>query len=437
MSEAHASNRAVTLDEVLANKEARVRRQRAIMQSHPGGIVSVTVNIPGPVKDSEDARTVLGAAIKAVLTASLRGGWLVNFRQILRQDTGPEALLSTNLDPASLKKTMLAIEETHPLGRLFDLDVLDEDGKPIPRSVFGAPERACLICRKAAQECGRSRAHDLGELTRSIAAMVARYREETNTAPGGEDSLPAPDRTPPVAEPPKKFQALRRAMNSASAALPSGAPNRKRGCLSGCLGLLIGCLTRLLLFCVILYLILAAGLAFLGREIGKGLPYSHAVVVMGGEISAGGTPSPGLAARLDKAVELYRKERRTVIVSGGKSKSGADEVTAMTGHLIRQGVASEDLVIDNSGVDTWATARFTGNYLRAKKQTRLVVVSRYFHLPRCFVAFRFAGVESVSLAAPNDAGWRDVYSVAREVPTLFFYLRDHATMEKLADLLLL
>ncbi len=177
MPKSEAANRHVTLEEVLANKEARVQRQREMMQAHPGGIISITVNMPGPVKDSARSRLVLRAAEKAITTASDRDGWSITFHQTLLLPTGPEALISANQNPVSLKKTMIAIEETHPLGRLFDLDVLDEDGSPIPRAAFSAAERSCLVCGKTAKECVRSRAHSREELDEAVAALLDDYEE--------------------------------------------------------------------------------------------------------------------------------------------------------------------------------------------------------------------------------------------------------------------
>ncbi|MEY8292793.1 citrate lyase holo-[acyl-carrier protein] synthase [Carnobacteriaceae bacterium 52-44] len=56
---------------------------------------------------------------------------------------------------------MVNIEENHPLGRLFDLDVLMLDqnnevqGKS--RTKLGLPVRRCFLCERPAKDCGRSR----------------------------------------------------------------------------------------------------------------------------------------------------------------------------------------------------------------------------------------------------------------------------------------
>ena len=68
-----------------------------------------------------------------------------------------------------IKKLMTTMEETHILGRLFDIDVLDANGQKLSRDM----PRRCLLCDKQAQICARSRRHSVSELTAKIAAMLS------------------------------------------------------------------------------------------------------------------------------------------------------------------------------------------------------------------------------------------------------------------------
>ena len=61
-------------------------------------------------------------------------------------DTGCEALLAVEGEPAALKRLAVAIEDADPLGRLLDIDVLDPAGAPVSRQALGLPERTCLLC---------------------------------------------------------------------------------------------------------------------------------------------------------------------------------------------------------------------------------------------------------------------------------------------------
>ena len=65
--------------------------------------------------------------------------------------------------------------QQHPLGRLFDLDVLHTDGRSLSRREFDLPPRRCLICDDLAAVCGRSRRHSNEELQVRIRQILHTY----------------------------------------------------------------------------------------------------------------------------------------------------------------------------------------------------------------------------------------------------------------------
>ncbi|MEG0379594.1 MAG: triphosphoribosyl-dephospho-CoA synthase CitG, partial [Eubacterium sp.] len=70
------------------------------------------------------------------------------------------------------------LEESTPLGRLFDIDVQRSDGSKVSRKIIGLPKRKCLLCHKNAFECSRSRAHSVKDLLRYEAKIMARWFNE-------------------------------------------------------------------------------------------------------------------------------------------------------------------------------------------------------------------------------------------------------------------
>lgn len=169
-----ATNHVVTLEEVLDNREARVERQRASL-ARGGTVVSFTVNMPGPVKDSDDSRIAFRAGLRGLEAAAAERGFVVLEREERYLLTGPEALLRFAEQPLDVKRMTVDVEENHALGRLFDMDVLGPDGRGVSRSGLGLAGRTCLICGQPAAVCGRSRAHGVGELVAAVRGMVAGY----------------------------------------------------------------------------------------------------------------------------------------------------------------------------------------------------------------------------------------------------------------------
>jgi holo-ACP synthase len=159
----------VELTEVLANKEARVKRQCEWLQRHSLPLISFTVNMPGPEKMTVISKRVFLQGVTALEHTCKMQGWTVIDEQILWQKTGPEGIFVIGCDNAMrLKKQMMAIECTHPLGRLMDLDVLDASGHIISRQGQQMPRRKCLLCDDDAAVCSRSRKHPLSALVHRI-----------------------------------------------------------------------------------------------------------------------------------------------------------------------------------------------------------------------------------------------------------------------------
>ena len=101
--------------------------------------------------------------------------WPLLFREVFWRNTGPEALYVLDLDAEVLKLATTDLEERHPLGRLWDLDVITTSGTGLSRLQMGRPARRCLLCSRPARECGRSRRHSLPELRRKIRNMVDHF----------------------------------------------------------------------------------------------------------------------------------------------------------------------------------------------------------------------------------------------------------------------
>ena len=70
---------------------------------------------------------------------------------------------------------MVAIEEGHGLGRLFDIDVLAGAGQIVDRAQIGLPPRGCLVCGAPGAGCARSRAHGIEELQRATRTLITDY----------------------------------------------------------------------------------------------------------------------------------------------------------------------------------------------------------------------------------------------------------------------
>jgi holo-ACP synthase CitX len=128
--------------------------------------------MPGDVKRNHQSLAVAHAAVEALRKA---------FSDEIEErdlETGYEAYLLTPIPQLEAKRRVCNIEEEHPLGRLFDLDVITPEGTPIPRSAINRPPRQCLLCQQEARFCMRNHTHTREELQQRIDEMVTEFMRE-------------------------------------------------------------------------------------------------------------------------------------------------------------------------------------------------------------------------------------------------------------------
>ena len=194
----------ITLHELLASRDARHATQQKLLAEHSGKtLVCLTVVMPGSVKRNHQSLTVAHAAVEAMRKAFAvkeNKGLspltpLENPENLeplenpvplespaptlleLDLETGYEAYLITPMPLLEAKRIAVNIEDTHPLGRLFDIDIINADGVPVSRDAIGEKPRRCLVCDHEARYCMRIRWHTQEEIWAKINEMVDSYVE--------------------------------------------------------------------------------------------------------------------------------------------------------------------------------------------------------------------------------------------------------------------
>ncbi len=162
---------------ILKAREDRQNRHNQLLEIYQGTLLALTLNIPGQFKSTPDALTAFRAGLEAIdsLISSRRVNVLKHESSIT--DDGPQACWIVDTPPFKLKEWMMEIEETHLLGRLFDLDVIVKSGETLHRDGLGKSGRTCLICEEPAHACSRSKKHSIEELTDTISEMVGGFLE--------------------------------------------------------------------------------------------------------------------------------------------------------------------------------------------------------------------------------------------------------------------
>lgn len=150
---------------------------------------------------------------------------------------------------------------------------------------------------------------------------------------------------------------------------------------------------------------------------------ADAALVLGNSVFPDGTLSPRLRGRVERGMELYKSGLvPKIVVSGGLGKEGHYEGTVMAAWLMAQGVPEQDIVIDNEGINTAASAKNFAAICDAHGFESVIVVSQFFHISRCRLALKQAGIARVGTAHSRVYSTRDVYSTLRDVVAYGKYL---------------
>ncbi|MBP3202238.1 MAG: citrate lyase holo-[acyl-carrier protein] synthase [Bacteroidales bacterium] len=162
----------MTLDTLLESRDRRAAHQRKLLEEWPAStLVCITVQLPGPIKRDSRSLLIGGAGMAALLD---KFGSVLQHVQVKDLETGYEAYLIVPLPAALVKKMTSEIEETHPIGRLMDIDVITSEG-PLDRAAIGLPPRRCLLCDNEARYCMRAKTHTPEELWARINHLIKTY----------------------------------------------------------------------------------------------------------------------------------------------------------------------------------------------------------------------------------------------------------------------
>ena len=135
-----------------------------------------------------------------------------------------------------------------------------------------------------------------------------------------------------------------------------------------------------------------------------------AIVIFGAAVRPDGQPSRTLRLRVEAALALgARLQRPVYLPTGGVGRFGAAEAVVMAGLLRAAGVAVSEIRIEPTAHDTVSSVRAVRRMLEGHRGPVYAASSAY-HLPRCVVLLRLAGLPARACPPPPAlaaaAAWR-------------------------------
>lgn len=149
-----------------------------------------------------------------------------------------------------------------------------------------------------------------------------------------------------------------------------------------------------------------------------------AAIVLGAAL-VDGAPSPAFQARLDHALDLYRRGQvRQIIVTGGPSASSSiSEAAAARTYLLGRGLPPEVLLAEETSTSTLQNVQHSAPLIAANNIQSVVLVSEPTHMLRALKMARDLGITAYSSPSPGSERLLDTAgSVIVEAVKYFAYL---------------
>lgn len=143
----------IALQDVNDARETRIRRQQYFLAQYKLPLISFSLSIVGEIKVFPLSVKSFHAGVQLIKNHCKTYGLTIVDMEEAPAKTGYEAIFVLNTTAEIAKSVTSQLEKSLPLGRLFDIDVIDTNGKALSRTELGHDPRPCLVCQ---EEIGRA-----------------------------------------------------------------------------------------------------------------------------------------------------------------------------------------------------------------------------------------------------------------------------------------
>lgn len=169
---------------------------------------------------------------------------------------------------------------------------------------------------------------------------------------------------------------------------------------------------------------------------------AQAIVVLSGDIHHGnGGNVPDTVGRLtlerlDRAAELYRRDKLPILVTGGPVGDSRESMAALMAHTLTDDFGVPVVWREEQSQTTFENAEFSARILRAQHIHTVLVVTQPWHMPRALWAFARAKIDAIPAATertyiktpidaamllPQSTALTDSFYALHEILGLIYY----------------
>lgn len=137
-------------------------------------------------------------------------------------------------------------------------------------------------------------------------------------------------------------------------------------------------------------------------EVPEDMDEIGAIIVLGAEVHADGSPSVQLAWRLDKAVEAWNREHIPIVVCGSQAGHEPEpEAFTMKRYLVERGIDADMIYTEPDSFNTRENLENAKAMLDSVGYDgKVLIVTSDYHAPRALALARDLGMDAEALGSP-------------------------------------
>jgi uncharacterized SAM-binding protein YcdF (DUF218 family) len=147
------------------------------------------------------------------------------------------------------------------------------------------------------------------------------------------------------------------------------------------------------------------------------------IIIFGAAVRPDGQPSMTLRKRVEAAAGFGGRFNRPLFIpTGGQGRHGDPEACVMARLLVASGFAETTIALETTATDTVSSVRAIARMLRTIPSAPVYACTSAYHLPRCRLLMRLAGIKTQACPPPRTPAATSAYDRwywrLREVPAL-------------------
>lgn len=161
------------LKRILAAREERWNMRNELARSNPRcTVLSMTICLPLAYRVSSRLQRLFPLLSRDFENLIAASGIAIDKKTFLSGFDGDAALWVVQGRGKILKRFCVDVEESHPTGRILDIDVMDHGGGALDRCAIGGSPRKCFVCDNRAAVCCAGKTHGVEQLSYAIGELL-------------------------------------------------------------------------------------------------------------------------------------------------------------------------------------------------------------------------------------------------------------------------